>query len=96
MVDRVEVRERNRRIDVRVSKGPAGPSGTADPDVLGYVHHQAVAATLWVIEHELSFAPSITVVDSSGRVVVTEVTYVSPTEIHVETTAPFSGTAYLS
>lgn len=61
-----------------------------------YVHTQASASATWTITHDLGGRPSVTVVDSSGTVVVGEVRYDSNTVVTVLFTAPFSGYAYLT
>lgn len=61
-----------------------------------FVFSQDSPSAAWAIEHPLGGRPSITVVDSSGTVVIGEVTYISDTQIMVEFTAPFSGFAYLT
>lgn len=61
-----------------------------------YVHTQAMAATEWVINHNLGGKPSVTIVDSADTVVVGEVTYNSNSQVTVTFTAAFSGYAYLT
>lgn len=61
-----------------------------------YVHVQAVANTIWEIVHNLGKYPSVTVVDSSGRVVIGEVVYVTNNAITITFSAPFSGSAYMN
>ena len=61
-----------------------------------YVFAQASAAAIWTIPHNLGKFPSITVVDSSGNVVVGFETYNSNNQITITFSAPFSGTAYLN
>lgn len=57
---------------------------------------QGSASDTWSITHSLGGYPSVTVVNSTGTVVVGTVTYISTSEIQIEFTAPFSGTAYLT
>ena len=61
-----------------------------------YTFSQASAASTWVINHNLSKFPSITVVDSSGNVVVGFETYNNNNQITLTFSAPFSGSAYLN
>jgi hypothetical protein len=68
----------------------------AGATALGHVHTQSTPASLWAITHALPFQPNVTVCDSTGKVVRTDVTYVTSTLIHIETSAPFAGTARLS
>lgn len=69
------------------------------PDLLPalrYVYAQATAASTWVVTHALGGRPSVTVVDTSGTVVIGEVSYNSNTTVTISFTAPFSGYAYLT
>jgi hypothetical protein len=63
---------------------------------LRHVHTQASVSSRWEITHALGGRPSVTVVDTSGTVVIGEVTYNSNTSVTIEFTAPFSGFAYLT
>lgn len=61
-----------------------------------YVHEQSPASDTWVINHNLKKYPSVTIVDSAGRVVIGEVQYIDNTLIICSFSAPFSGIAYLN
>lgn len=61
-----------------------------------YVHVQLATAHVWTIIHNLHRRPSVTVVDSSGTVMVGEVVYISDDEIRVTFTEGRSGKAYLN
>ena len=61
-----------------------------------HVHTQASASATWTITHVLGGRPSVSVVDSSGTVVVGEVRYDSNTVVTVLFTTSFSGYAYLT
>lgn len=74
---------------------PALPFYTAG-QTTRYVFTQASPSSTWSINHTLGGRPSVTVVDSSGTVVVGEVTYNSNTSVTVSFSAPFSGSAYLT
>lgn len=56
---------------------------------------QAEPAELWKINHKLARYPQVTIVDSSGRVVVGEVKYVDNMNVEVYFNGGFSGKAYL-
>ena len=73
-------------------------STTVDDAVLNdrHVHTQGQASSTWDITHALGGKPSVTIVDSSGTVVVGEVVYNSDTSITVLFNAPFSGSAFLT
>lgn len=61
-----------------------------------HVHTQTTPSTEWIITHELTGRPSITIVDSAGTVVIGEIQYDSDVQITVSFTAAFSGYAYLT
>ena len=61
-----------------------------------YVHDQAVAASVWTINHNLGKYPSITVVDTGGNVVTGKYSYPDTNTIVAEFNAAFKGTAYLN
>lgn len=60
------------------------------------IFNQASASTIWNISHTLAKFPSITVVDSSGNVVVGEILYNSDSSITLTFASAFSGKAYLN
>lgn len=72
---------------------PAYTITTASPR---YEFTQASPASTWSITHSLGGKPSVSVVDSSGTIVIGEVSYNSNTLVTVNFTAPFSGYAYLT
>jgi len=61
-----------------------------------FVFSQSSAASTWTINHNLNKFPSISVVDSSGNVVVGFETYNNSNQIVLTFSAPFSGSAYLN
>ncbi|WP_051221223.1 RES family NAD+ phosphorylase [Eremococcus coleocola] len=61
-----------------------------------YVHTQQVASDIWEINHSLNKYPSVTIVDTSGNLVIGNVHYISTSKIVVKFSAPFSGVAYLN
>jgi len=77
-------------------QGPEGIQGPAGNGATTYVHDQSSASTLWVINHNLNMFPSVEVVDSSKRKVLTEVQYISANTIHVIVAYAFAGQAYLN
>jgi hypothetical protein len=74
--------------------GPQGPAGTTQTVAFHYV--QASAASVWTIVHNLSFYPNVAVVDSSGRQVWADVSYVNATTVQLNFSTAFGGDAYLS
>lgn len=78
--------------------GATGPTGATGPSGGGgnFTFPQAVPASVWIINHGLSFNPQVTTLDSTGQEVEGDVVYTSSTQIVVTFSAPFSGVAYLS
>lgn len=66
------------------------------PEATSYSFTQTSPSTRWVIPHTLTFAPSVTITDLTGAVVITEIVFVSPTLIHSISMYPFAGYAHLS
>jgi len=69
------------------------PSGFSSP---AFEFNQSSASNNWTITHNLNSYPSVTVVDSSGNVVIGAVTYVSENQITISFSSSFSGKAYLN
>lgn len=87
------------KIISELRQGPIGPQGRPGEDGLGsttYVHTQSMASTTWTINHNLEKFPSVTVVDSSNRLVFAMVEYIDENNLIVSVTAPFAGLAYLN
>lgn len=61
-----------------------------------YTHTQSEASSTWTITHNLERFPDVTVVDSSGNVVVGDTTYNSNNQITLTFSTAFSGSAYLN
>ena len=61
-----------------------------------FVFTQSVPASTWTIDHTLLKVPSVTVVDSSGNVVLGDINIVSNSRVILEFGASFSGVAYLN
>lgn len=71
-------------------QGPKGDTGGT------YQHNQTSSSNLWIIEHNLGFNPNVSVVDSAGSVVETDVWYNNINSLEVRLSAAMSGKAYLS
>lgn len=72
-------------------------SRVLEMDVLKtYVHRQESASKVWHIHHMLNKMPNVTVVDSSGNVVVGDISYKTPNYITVSFNGAFSGKCYLN
>ncbi len=63
----------------------------------GYTHRQDVPSALWVINHNLGYAPAaVLVVDSAGNEVIGDVKLTNDTtSVEISFADPFSGRAYL-
>jgi hypothetical protein len=70
-------------------------SGGASGD-LSYTHTQAVASTVWTVNHNLGKKPAVTVVDSGENVVFGDVTYVDLNILTVTFLAAFGGKCFCS
>lgn len=82
----------NSNYDVGWVTGGGGGSGSPD----SYVHQQMIPASQWIINHNLGFYPSVTVIDSANNVVIGDVNYTSINQIILTFRGSFSGIAYLS
>lgn len=70
--------------------------GKISEAVQTYVHNQLSAASTWIITHNLGRMPAVTTVDSSGTVVLGEVSYTDSNTVCIFFSSPFSGRAYLN
>lgn len=82
--------------------GPPGPTGSdgapgpPGPEAGRYVHQQSAASTNWLVQHNLGKKPAaVSVVDTAGTMVLSEVRHVDDNTLRILSTSPFSGTAYI-
>lgn len=75
--------------------GPQGAPGTFDTGDVFYVHTQAVAASVWTINHNLNAEPTAVVLDSAGTQCEGTFSYPSKNQMIITFTAAFTGTAYV-
>jgi len=61
-----------------------------------YVFDQIAASTTWNISHNLGRRPSVTVVNSAGKIVVGDVTHNSDNSLTIQFSSGLSGQAYLN
>lgn len=61
-----------------------------------YVHTQGVPQATWTIVHNLGGYPAVTIVDSTGQIVFTDITYPNPNTVISTAVSAFSGQAFLS
>ena len=69
--------------------GPPGPPGTE------FIYSQGLPQTVWTINHNMGFFPSVTIVSSAGGMVEGDITYIDSNNLTVSFAVAFSGTAYL-
>lgn len=103
MADIVIIREPEVPITISETDNPVsitapGPQGATGPGGGGggtvYEHIQAVAASSWVIDHDLDCEPDVTVI-ISGEALLTDVTYNTADQLTVTFASPQSGKARL-
>lgn len=75
---------------VAAVRGAPGASG------VGYTWTQDIPLSTWTIPHNRGGYPSITVVDTTGRVVEPDVQYIDANIIQVIHGSPFAGKAFLN
>ena len=63
---------------------------------VSYPHIQGVAASTWVVNHNLGFYPNVTVQDSSGTIYEGEISYTTLDSLTLTFSDSFSGQAFLS
>lgn len=61
-----------------------------------YIHNQIPSQDKWIIRHNLSKYPSITIVDSGGNQVMGDIKYIDLNTIEVSFSGAFAGIAYLN
>lgn len=61
-----------------------------------YIHNQISSQDKWIIRHNLSKYPSVTVVDSGGNKVVGDIKYIDINSLEISFVGGFSGMAYLN
>lgn len=61
-----------------------------------YIHEQGIANNVWTIQHNLNKYPAVSVVDSAGNEIISDVHYVDTNNIIIYLNAPFKGKAYLN
>lgn len=69
------------------------------PDVVSgndrhYTHTQISPSKIWDVVHNLNKYPAVTITDSSGNLVIGEVTYLDPNRLMLTFTSAFSGACY--
>jgi hypothetical protein len=76
--------------------------GFINPDIdpggndKNFVYTQAVAASIWNVQHDLDKFPSVSIVNDDNTQVFGSVEYVDNNNLIITFTAPFSGKAYMN
>lgn len=76
--------------------GAPGLPGERGPQHETYTHVQGVPSDVWLVTHNLSKFPSVTVVDSGGTVVEGGVKYLDEYSLELSFSGGFSGKAFLN
>jgi hypothetical protein len=74
--------------------GPAGPEGPPGGGAAGMTFVQDMPSTEWVIPHDFPYSPSVTVMDTTGSEIETEILQ-APGVVTIRTVLPTAGRAYL-
>lgn len=61
-----------------------------------FIFEQYLASSIWEIQHDLNRFPSVTVVDSAGNEIISEVIYIDNNNIKIVFKASFKGKAFLN
>jgi len=77
--------------------GSPGPMGPAGPPATSYIHSQLTPSSSWIIPHNLSKYPSVTILDSAGtQIAFPDLSYPNANTVLLGFDFSFSGTAYLN
>lgn len=61
-----------------------------------YVHTQSVPSTTWTVNHNMGKNPSVSIVNSSGEQVFSDVDHISVNQLVITFSFPFAGIAYMN
>lgn len=75
--------------------GPAGGGGGGGGD-LNYLFDVPVPALIWVMTHNFGKYPSVSVFDSTGRLVEGDVQHLSVNQVKITFSAAFAGSVSLN
>ena len=73
---------------------PEESSEPADPDSFTYT--QTTPANIWIVSHNLSFRPNVTITDTNGNEIEASITYISNATVQIEFSQPVAGNVYFS
>jgi hypothetical protein len=75
-------------------QGPPGPPGPGGGST--YTHSQAIPLAVWTAAHNLGRYPSVSVVDTLGRQVFGDVTWVDENIVQITHGSAIAGKAYFN
>lgn len=91
----VAVQGENETVIVEVG-GPQGPPGETGAEEAGFHYTRSgVAASSWIITHNLNRKPSVTIILDTGEMVLSDVFYNSLNSVTIDFAEPQSGEAWL-
>jgi hypothetical protein len=90
LLEEVEVIE----IVTAAEQGPPGPPGPGGGST--YTHTQAIPLAIWTAAHNLGRYPSVSVVDTLGRQVFGDVTWVDENIVQITHGGAIAGKAYFN
>lgn len=81
-----------------IENEPIGATFTIAPNIqdLNYTHFQDVPNDTWVVTHNLGKYPSVTIIDSAGDLVQTDIIYLDENTIKLEFNGAFAGKAFIN
>jgi len=82
--------------EIKVTVASSGPRGAMGPAASTTIFNQMSPLAIWTITHNLEKFPSVTIVDSSGNVVIGDIIYLNNMQIRITFVGAFSGKAYLN
>lgn len=79
-----------------ITQGDINHWNSNSGDDKNYIHIQSVPSAVWDIIHPLGKRPSVTVLDSTGRIMISTVNYVGTNRIIIKHAGAISGEALLN
>lgn len=90
----VVITEVNKPVVIQVGlQGPPGPPGVGVADV--YIHTQASASDLWVINHNLGHRPIVELYTVGGVVMEATIVHINANQVQAQFATPMNGFATL-
>jgi hypothetical protein len=77
-------------------QGPKGDTGADGPSGQSYTFEQQSSSTVWTVNHNLGFRPSVVVQDYGSNTFEGDVRYLSTNALTITFSEAISGYAYLS